>query len=145
MSDVGLYSTVREEASVTPEQYFQLPGEAAGISPIRRLMFALLESAQESINHFLALYALKKNKPRHKRDADAAVAWIEGAVTPFDPSVGLISFENCCALCLLEPWVVREVFRKNAQQIVVGDPQAYGDFVNLPSVRRRLDSRSKTR
>ena len=139
MENVGPYSTIREEASVIPEQFFQLPGEAAGISPVRRLMFALLESAWESIAHFLVLYAAKKDRPRHKRDADAAVSWIEGETDPFDPAVGLISFENCCTLCHLEPSIIRRFFRQNAQRVVVADPEAYGDFVNLANVKERLD------
>lgn len=139
MENVGPYSTIREETSVIPEQFFQLPGEAAGISPVRRLMFALLESAWESIAHFLVLYAAKKDRPRHKRDADAAVSWIEGETDPFDPAVGLISFENCCTLCHLEPSIIRRFFRQNAQRVVVADPEAYGDFVNLANVKERLD------
>ena len=107
MENVGPYSTIREEASVIPEQFFQLSGEAAGIS--------------------------------HKRDADAAVSWIEGETDPFDPAVGLISFENCCTLCHLEPSIIRRFFRQNAQRVVVADPEAYGDFVNLANVKERLD------
>jgi hypothetical protein len=145
MENVGPYSTIREEISVTPEQFFQLPGEAAGISPVRRLMFALLESAWESIAHFLALYAAKKHRPRHKRDADAAVSWIEGETTPFDSAVGLVSFEDCCTLCRLEPSVVRDFFRQSARDTVVADPQTYGDFVDIAQVRRKLALRAKTR
>lgn len=144
MENIGPYSTTREETLVTPEQFFQLPGEASGISPIRRLMFALLESAWESIAHFLALYAAKKDRPRHKRDADAAVSWLEGEIAPADPAVGLVSFEECCTLCYLEPSVVRDFFRQSARRAVVAAPHAYGDFVNIARVRRKLALRAKT-
>lgn len=145
MENIGPYSTTREEILVTPEQFFQLPGEASGISPIRRLMFALLESAWESIAHFLALYAAKTNRPRHKRDADAAASWLEGETTPSDPAVGLVSFEECCTLCHLEPSIVRDFFRQSARRAVVAAPHAYEDFVDIASVRRKLALKTKPR